>query len=132
MHRLALPAGASVRLTATAKPDLTQHRWEVVVRGGDGQVRAAYGSRIGGRDIDQRVDIPARSEACSLEVAAFHAFDGAWVADHLSVEASGASEFRLGYCELTRAGSQHDDVLLAFVVSDGDAGPPQLDQEVTA
>lgn len=130
MHRLALPAGASARLTATAKPELSQHRWQVLVRGFDGQLHATYGSRIGGRDLDQRVDIPARPEACSLEIESFHASDDAWIVDHLSVETSDSGEFRLGYCELTRAGSRHDDVVLSFVISGGAQGLERLNAPI--
>lgn len=114
MHTLDLPAGASVQLIATARADAGLHRWDITMRTHDGDMRGAYGSRIGDRDIHQRVDIPPQDLACRLGVTSQHATADGWADDVLSVQDDTPNALRLAFSQAGRAGAQSDDVLLSF------------------
>lgn len=130
MHSLDLPAGSGIRLTATAKAGCGLHRWGVrVIAPGDEatSVRAAYGSAIGERDRDQRVDIPAQDVACTLQVSAHHAVADGWTTDRCSIQDDTPGELRLGFCDAARPGATPEDVVLsfAFIATDRAAGKGQ-------
>ena len=62
MHRLNFPAGSTIRLDAAARPDIGVHRWEVRMLAATAPdtgspPRQTYGSQIGERDCEQRLDI---------------------------------------------------------------------------
>src|SRR5690349_12510990 len=120
MHILDLPAGASVRLTATAKPDNGLHRWDITMHGDDGDVRGAYGSRIGRNDIHQRLDIPPQAMACRLDIRSQHATADGWADDTVSIQDDTPNELRLGFRDLARTGALPDDVLLSFAFTGAD------------
>lgn len=121
MHILDLPAGASVRLTAAAKPDHGLHRWDVTMRAEDGDVRGAFGSRIGDQDIHQRVDIPPQAVACRLDIRSQHATADGWADDVVAIQEDTPNELRLGFSDRGRASAQPDDVLLSFAFTGADA-----------
>jgi hypothetical protein len=89
MHSVDLPAGFPVRFTATAPVGADIHRWKVRVVGAEDLGVAAhelsFGSRIGGEDRDQRIDIPAQDKDCRLEIAAQHQNGEAWDEDRSSI-----------------------------------------------
>lgn len=120
MHSLDLPAGSRIRLTATARPGTDLHRWDVrLVAAGEleagGSPRLAYGSRIGVRDLDQRIDIPPQDVGCRLEIRSRHAgCEGGWQDDRCTVQDDTPSELRIGFCDAARPGALPDDVLLSF------------------
>lgn len=119
MHVINLPAGAAVRLTATARVDVAEHRWDIRVldaaapRQGP-TTRAEYGSRIGAGDREQRVDIPVQDVDCRLEVAARHIIEGEWRADRCTIEEETPSRLQLGFANRALPYSKSDDVLLSF------------------
>jgi hypothetical protein len=77
-------------------------------------VRGAYGSAIGERDRDQRVDIPAQDVVCTLQVSAHHPVAGGWTPDRCTIQDDTPSELRLGFCDAARPGATMDDVVLSF------------------
>lgn len=119
MHKLDMPAGLAIRLIATAQPDAGVHRWAVQVHGADVETatsaRIAYGSHIGGRDRDQRIDIPAQEADCRLEVSEQHATEsGEWRDDRLTVLHDTPSRLDIGFFNPTRPSARDNDVLLSF------------------
>jgi len=106
MRRIDFPAGSAIRLTATARPDVGVHRWDVKVLAigdpPDPTPRLSYGSEIGGRDCEQRIDIPAQAVACSLEVASRHAIPGGWRGDYGSVEDDTPDGLVIGFSDAPR------------------------------
>jgi hypothetical protein len=126
MDSLDLPAGASVRLTATARPDYGLHRWDIrVVAATGGASRAAGGARIGGRDVHQRLDIPPQDVDCRLEVSASHAAAGGWAADRGSRTDDTPDRLLIGFSDAARPGSRRDDVLLSFTFGRREARPEE-------
>lgn len=117
MRRIDLPAGSRVRLAATARPDCGLHRWDIRVLSAGGEARMAYGSQIGGQDLDQRLEIPVQDVDCSLEVRSVHATLAGWVDDHIFVEDDTPNQLQIGFCDLGRPGARHDDVLMNFTFS---------------
>lgn len=119
MHNLDMPAGSTIRLTATARPETDVHRWAVQVHGaGAGATtpaRVVYGAQIGGQDREQRVDIPAQDVDCRLEVRSQHALDdGEWRDDRLTVLDDTPSQLDIGFFNPARPGAHPNDVLLSF------------------
>lgn len=116
MHRIEFPAGSAVRLTATARPDVGVHRWDVrVLTVGDPSTPTlAYGSEIGGRDCEQHIDIPAHHTARQLEIGSRHAAPGGWQNDYGSVEDDTPDGLLIGFSDAPARGARKDDVLLRF------------------
>ena len=83
MRSLDLPAGSTIRLTATARPNVARHRWDMLVftagGPGDAHPRLTFGSEIGGDDREQRIDVPAQDKDCRVEVTSRHAIAGGCV-----------------------------------------------------
>lgn len=121
MHKLDMPAGSTIRLTATARYEVATHRWDVrvyVAGSGVQPARLAYGSRIGDADRDQRIDIPAQDVDCRLEIGARHArADGGWGADELTVLDEAPGRLDLGFCDPSQPAAQDNDVLLSFALT---------------
>jgi hypothetical protein len=85
--------------------------------GDDGQVpRLSYGSRIGERDLDQRIDIPPQDVDCRVEVRSRHAALDGWEDDRSTIQEDTPDELRIGFCNAARPGSRPDDVLLSFAI----------------
>ena len=115
MTSLTVPAGAAVRLTATARPDRGLHRWDVeVLAGSDSAPRLVFASQIGGRDIHQTIHIPPQDVDCRLEVQSRHETAGGWASDTPSTADDNPDRFDVGFCEAGRPGASFDDVLLSF------------------
>jgi hypothetical protein len=128
MHYLDLPAGSTIRLHATARPDVALHRWGVRVleagASGDGATaRLTYGSRIGAGDCEQRVDIPAQDSDCRLEVWGSHAIPGGWKDDRCSIEEDAPDCLQIGFSDRAMVLARTDDVLLSFTFARADPAP---------
>lgn len=116
MPELVLPAGASLRLTATARADRDLHRWTLHERpGADGAGLLAFGSWIGGADVLQRIDIPAQDVERRLEVRSRHRSAQGWADDSASYEEDAPDRLAIGFCDPSFPGARRDDVLLSFV-----------------
>ena len=116
-----LPAGSTVRLTATARPDAGIHRWSVkVFAADDGDAgaasRAVYGAGIGGKDLRQLVDIPAQDTDCRLEVRSEHTAGDDWGDDRCVVDTRRLGAIKLGFFDPNATGAAMDDVSLSFVI----------------
>lgn len=109
-----------MRLTATARANVAEHRWDVRVLAADAPLRAAaasridYGSRIGAGDREQRVDIPAQDIDCRLDVQSRHAVEGGWEADRCSVGDDTPAQLQLGFSNPGLPHAKSDDILLNF------------------
>lgn len=78
--------------------------------------RLTYGSRIGGRDREQRIDIPAQEVDCQIEVEARHATAaGGWADDKLALLNDAPGRLDLGFSDPSQPIAQADDVRLSFV-----------------
>jgi hypothetical protein len=93
MQTFALPAGARAWLTASSRPETSpDHKWAVEIFDApriDGVgPRLSYGSRIGGLDRSQRIDIPAQLLDCVVSVSASRQKGGAWsiTPGHIAVD----------------------------------------------
>ncbi|MFC3069338.1 hypothetical protein [Phenylobacterium soli] len=118
MHHLNLPAGASARFSATARPESGHHRWDVrVFDASNAAPRLAYGSHIGGRDLDQRVEIPPQAMDCRLEIRSSHETATGWSDDRATCLDDTPDRLLIGFCDPARPGAQRDDVLLGFAFS---------------
>jgi hypothetical protein len=128
MHSLDMPAGSTMRLTATARSEVAAHRWAVrVFAAGAGAEapRLVYGSHIGDGDRQQRIDFPAQDMDCRLEVRARHATTGGeWADDKLTVLDEEPGRLALGFSDASQAVAHDNDVVLSFVLTDG----PQTDR----
>jgi hypothetical protein len=121
MNIIDMPAGSAIRLMVTARPDGGVHRWDVrmfAAPGGkaDSATRLAYGSRIGGDDRQQQIDMPAQDTDCRLEVSCRHAASGGWDDDRCVADAETPGSFKLDFCDPGAPGARQDDVSLNFVV----------------
>lgn len=115
MHRLDLPAGSPIRLTATARPNVGRHRWEVhVLASAQEAPLLIFGSEIGGGDSEQAVDIPAQAADCRLEVWARHATARGWDDDQATITDDTPSRLQISFCDPGSAVAQLDDVQLSF------------------
>jgi hypothetical protein len=115
MHSLTLPAGASARFTATARSDGGVHRWDVhVLSASDGATRLTFGSRIGGRDLTQRIEIPVQNVDCRLEVHSRHEDPAGWRDDQTACLDDTPDALQIGFCDPARPGALPDDVLFSF------------------
>jgi hypothetical protein len=127
MHKLDMPAGSTIRLMATARADVADHRWEVrVYTAGSGAepARLGYGSRIGVGDRDQRIDIPAQAVDCRLEVATRHVTAGGdWGDDRLTILDDAPGRLDLGFSDPSQPTAHDNDVLLSFALTG--RPPPQ-------
>jgi hypothetical protein len=121
MHYMDLPAGSSVRLHATAGPDVALHRWAVRVLDNAAAPGApallTFGSRIGAGDCEQRVDIPAQARDCRLEVWASHAAPGGWKDDRCTVEDDTPDGVEIGFSDRALPQARKDDVRLSFTLT---------------
>jgi hypothetical protein len=121
MHSLDMPAGSTMRLTATARSEAAAHRWEVRVFAADARAQAprlVYGSRIGDGDRQQRIDIPAQDMDCRLEVRARHPTTGGdWGADKLTVIDDEPGRLDLGFSDASQGIAHDNDVMLSFVLT---------------
>lgn len=119
MHRLDLPAGARIRLIATARVGTGLHRWDVrlLTAGDKGAVpRLVFGSRIGDRDLDQAIDIPPQDVDCWVEICSRHAARDGWEDDRSTIQADTPDELQIGFCNAAKSGSRPDDLLLSFAI----------------
>jgi hypothetical protein len=119
VHKLNMPAGSTIRLTATARPETGVHRWAVQVHGVSAAAmmpaRIVYGSQIGGQDREQRIDIPAQDVDCRLELRGQHALDdGEWQDDRLTVLEDTLTQLDIGFFNPAHSGAHPNDVLLSF------------------
>jgi hypothetical protein len=115
MHRLTLPAGSTIRLTATARPHVGVHRWAMrLLADDDSTLGPKYGSKIGGYDCDQRVDVPVQDKDRRLEVSCRHAVPTGWEDNRSSVEDDTPARLVIGYCNPSSPTARKDDVLLSF------------------
>lgn len=122
MHMIDLPAGVPVRLTATARPDIGIHRWDLrVISRADVSQMLAFGSQIGGLDRDQRIAIPAQRMACRVEITARHASAAGWGADRSSVIEDTPSRFEIGFSHPSSTSAGEDDLSLSLVFGPGNA-----------
>jgi hypothetical protein len=124
MNIIDMPAGSTIRLMATARPHAGVHRWDVRLfptPGGkaDSAARPAYGSRIGGDDRQQQIDMPAQDTDCRLEISCQHRARGGWEDDCCVAEPETPGSFRLDFCDPGAPGACQDDVSLTFVVRQG-------------
>lgn len=118
MFSLSLPAGAPVRLTATARPDRGLHRWDVeVLAAAGGAPRLTFASQIGGRDIHQTIQIPPQDVDCRLELQSRHKTVDGWASDAPATGDDNPDRLDVGFCELGSPGARFDDVLLSFAFS---------------
>lgn len=123
MHKLDMPAGTTIRFTATAGPDAGIHRWAVQVHGAGiptaTPARVIYGSQIGGLDREQRIDIPAQDANCRLEVSAQHATErGEWQEDRLTILNDTPSRLDIGFFNPARSAAHANDLLLSFAFTE--------------
>jgi len=119
MHRVQLTAGSSIAFTATSRAGVALHRWDIemyTVRDTtDGcEPRFAYGSRVGGRDDNQRVDIPAQSEDFELQISSRHAVGEGWEDDACVVGEDSPALLTLGFTDASLPSTHRDDVTLSF------------------
>jgi hypothetical protein len=125
-----LPAGASVRLTATARADGDLHRWDLLVlAAAGGPARLTFGSWIGGRDLHQRIDIPAQDVDCRLEIQSRHQNAQGWEDDRASPEEDTPDRLLIGFCNPSSPGARPDDVLLGFAFDFRDRQLPKEDAD---
>lgn len=121
MHSLDLPAGSTMRLTATARPHVAPHRWDMLVFTADGpsdaHPRLTYGSEIGGEDREQRIEVPPQDKDCRVEVISRHAIVGGWKDDFLSLSQDLPGLLTLAFSDPSAAGAQRDDVFLSFAIA---------------
>ncbi|HZZ34659.1 MAG TPA: hypothetical protein VFE03_02965 [Caulobacteraceae bacterium] len=125
MHCLDLPAGSTTRLDATARTDAGVHRWDVRVFTADAPSagsppRLAYGSQIGGRDREQRIQIPAQDADCGLEVRSRHALAGGWHDDRPTIDEDMPTRLLIGLSNPSSPASHKNDVLLSFSIEAAD------------
>lgn len=122
MHHINLSAGSAIRLTATARPKLAPHRWNVRLftatdTQADPLARLSYGSQIGEQDCDQRVDIPIQDKDCRIEVTCGRAVPGGWQDRGGFVEHDTPSLLVIGFADAGPPQPQGDDVVLSFAFS---------------
>ena len=123
MHSLDVPAGSAIQLTATARSDRGVHRWDVqVFESGQVKPGLAYGSRIGGWDRHQRVDIPAQDHHCRLEVSSRSACGSGWEDDRTSVHERAGGLVTVGFSGPSAPFGNGDDVVLSFVFEPAPCG----------
>lgn len=116
MQTLNVPAGFTVRLVATGRPDRDLHRWNVeVTPAAGGATRQRFGSWIGGRDVHQSVDIPPQEVDCRLEIQSRHLSPDGWSADLAAAEPT-PNGLRVGFHDPSCPGARPDDVLLSFAL----------------
>jgi hypothetical protein len=127
MYCLNLPAGASIRLSASARPNLGLHRWSAqLFAAGDASgalPRVSYGSQIGGQDCEQRIDVPLQDRDCRLEIRCSHAAGFDWQDNRISIEDDTPNLVSLGYSNPGSTASRKDDVTLSFTFAAA-AGAP--------
>lgn len=119
MHSVDLPAGARMRLTATACPGTGLHHWDVriLTATDEGAIpRLTYGSHIGERDLDQRIDIPPQDVDCRIEIWSRHAAPSGWEDDRCAIQDDTPEELRVGFWDAAKPGSKPDDVILSFAI----------------
>lgn len=121
MHSLNLPAGASILLTATARPKGGVHRWGVrVLTSATCTPRMTFGSDIGGRDCEQRIDIPAQTADCRVEIWAGRPAVGGWNNDRSVVTDDTPSRLQIGFSDRGASRTQEPEVLLNFAFGGAD------------
>lgn len=114
-----MPAGSRIRLIATARVGTGVHHWDVrlLTAGDQGAApRLIYGSHIGERDRDQRIDIPPQDVDCRVEIWSRHAAREGWEDDRCTIQEDTPDELRIGFCNAAEPGSHPDDVLLSFAI----------------
>lgn len=106
---------AAARFSATARPDRGRHRWDVrVFDASNAAPRLTYGSCIGGRDVDQRVEFPPQAMDCRLEIRSSHETATGWADDRATCLDDTPDRLLIGFCDPARPGGPPDDVLLGF------------------
>ena len=119
MYRIDVQAGSTIRLTATARPNLGPHRWGArLFTAGDMEPNAPprlnYGSQIGGRDCEQRIDLPIQDKDCRIEVTCGHPMPGGWQDQQGSVEDDTPRLLVIGFSDPSTPASRTNDVVLSF------------------
>lgn len=122
MHHINLPAGSAMRLTARARPELELHRWDMrLFTAADIQatapVRLSYGSQIGARDCEQRIDVPIQDRDCRIEVTCGRAITGGWQDRQGSVEDDTPGLLVIGFTDASVFEPRADDIVLSFAFS---------------
>lgn len=74
----------------------------------------AFGSRIGGRDLDQRIDIPPQGVDCWLDIGSRHPAREGWEEDRCTIQEDTPDAVRISFCDAAKPGARPDDVLLSF------------------
>lgn len=122
MHNLNMAAGSTISLAVTARVDAGLHRWSVHLRpvgaAASALPRLTYGSRVGNRDCEQRIEIPAQDVECWLEVWGKHAAaGGAWGDDRLTVIDDMPNRLEIGFSNPLRSDALPNEVVLSFAVT---------------
>jgi hypothetical protein len=92
------------------------HRWDVQLVGtNDATPRLAFGSRIGGLDCEQHVDIPAQPVDCRLEISASHAAGSGWEDDRGTISDDTAGFLQITFSDARASQAQSDYIQLRFV-----------------
>ena len=104
-----------IRLTATARADAGLHRWEIRLFGAGDPAGAAprlsYGSKIGGDDRMQRIEVPAQVGEGWLEVDCRHASGDSWDDDRAFLDDCASGVVGVGF---SHPEGQAHEVLLSF------------------
>jgi hypothetical protein len=125
MNQIHLPAGSMIRLTATARSQLKTHRWTMsLFAAGETQANApprlSYGSHIGERDCEQRIDVPVQDNDCRIEVTCDRAISGGWQDRQGSVEDDTPDLLVIGFADPAASGPRADDIVLSFAFAGRD------------
>jgi len=121
MHSLDLPAGSPIRLSATARPNIGMHRWDLRVLSHDELAPVLiFGSQIGGLDREQHVDIPAQTVACRVEISVRHATVRGWQDDQGAVTEDTPDRLEIGFCDASSTAGRQADLSLSLVFTRAD------------
>ena len=119
MNHIDLPAGTVIRLTATARPRLALHHWDMRIFAADdmrpdARARLSYGSQIGGRDCDQRINVPIQDQDCRIEVTCGRLQASGLQDQQGSEEDDTPDHLVIGFADAPASESSADDVVLSF------------------
>lgn len=119
MHRLEVPAGSRIRLSASAGAATQVRRWDVrMFSAGEpapsSAPRLSYGSQIGGADGEQRIEIPPQDVDCRLEADASRRVGGVWEADQSQVTCDTPNLLELGFAASAASVGDDRSTLLSF------------------
>lgn len=115
MHTLNLPAGHTGSFVVTARSGPGRHRWDVwVSNAANGSSRLVFGSRIGGEDLHQRVEIPPQDADCRVVVQSRHRTATGWAEGKLRVADLRADSVEVAFSDPSNDSAWPDDVLFRF------------------